>query len=109
MNTPNTAQPFTLPPLPPRPSDTPPAQGLAQWEAQQRIYWQAVAVHSAAASAAAQVETLRAQAAALGKKTPHEVILACIQAVPPTIKPSEAAWAKDVVALGLALHKEMPQ
>lgn len=99
---------FQLPPLPPRPSDTPPPQGLAQWEAAQRIYWQAVGVHSAAASAAAQVAVLREQAAALGKKTVHETILACIQAVPPTIKPTEAAWAKDVSALGIALHKELP-
>ena len=102
---------MNLPPLPPRPSDTPPQDPdgtrTRAWEAQWRIYWQAVAVHAGADNTASINAAMAAGANTMIGKTEADVILACIHAVPPTIKPTEAAWAKDVVALGRALYAEM--
>lgn len=101
---PNTPQPFTLPALPPRPSDTPPAQGLPQWEAAWRIYWQAAGVHQNAANAA----RLSAGADTMKGKTLADAIFEAAKLVPKHDDERDATWANRVKKRAEALYAVLP-
>jgi hypothetical protein len=83
---------------------------FASWQESQTMYRWAVNAHTQdamqreATRAATAMQTSNEAPAPVGKA---QVVLACIRAVPPTIRPTEAAWAGDVMALAGALWQRM--
>ena len=90
---------INLPALPPEPGPNEP------WA--DRLEWAKLAMQRAMVEA--QVGTGLELAADLPPRriSKAEVILACISVVPPTIRPTEAAWASDVMTVGNALWARM--
>jgi hypothetical protein len=112
-NTPNAPQPWALPPMPPRPSDTPPPQDpdgskTRAWEASWRIFWQAAAVHQTAADVVRVNAAAAAGATSLKAISLAETILRVARFKPRYEDERVTTWAKRVKTHAEALYAEMP-
>lgn len=102
---------FQLPQIPPRPPFDPPRDAAEReaWKDAWDLHIWATNLHMQEGVRQAQVATGLELAADLPPRRigKGEVVLACIRAVPPTIKPTENGWAGDVKTLADQLWLRM--